>query len=240
MVKFRFNWLLFLVLLVLPHQGMANNYVFAAIEGNPYQKAMGQLLRDAFADIGHNLIVTALPGKRALVMSNAGYLDGEVARVATTRDTSPNLVQVPIAIGHFKATAITYKAPHHYTDFTQFKPYTLGILRGIVWSEKRTANYQRMQVNNYNEMIRMLRANRFDYGFGDEAIFSHIKKTTNAAFTILEPPIFEFELYPFLHKSHADLVPQLVEALTHIDETEGLEKRVARYFHDELQQYLKN
>lgn len=240
MMKICPKWLLFLALLTFPQQGMAKNYAFAAIEGNPYQKAIGHLMRDAFADMGHKLIVTSLPGKRALVMSNAGHLDGEVARVATTSNTYPNLIKVPVIIGQFKATAITYQSPHTYESFEQFKPYSLSILRGIVWSEKRTKDYQRMYVNNYNEMIRMLQVNRFDYGLGDHAIFTHIKKTTNDTFKLLEPPIFQFDLYPFVHKSHAALIPQLVDALNHIDQTEGLETRLNRYFHDELQHYLKN
>lgn len=234
------KWLLCFTLLALPKIGMAETYTFAAIENNPYQKAIARVLGDAFADMGHSLNVKYLPGKRALIMSNTGHLDGEVARIATTTQSYPNLIPLPLAIGQFKATAITYNAPHKYTGFEQFKPYRLGILRGTIWSEKRTKNYQRMQLNSYSEMIRMLQVNRFDYGFGDHAIFTHIKETTKASFKVLEPPIFQLDLYPFVHKDKAALIPQLVAALNKIDQSEGLKNRVNRYFRIELQRYLKD
>ncbi len=239
-MKYWSKWLLLFALVTFPTTGMAKSYALAAIEDNPYQKAIGHLLRDAFSEMGHTLIVTYLPGKRALVMSNAGYLDGEVARVATTSNSYPNLIKVPVAIGQFKATAITYQAPDVYENFEQFKPYRLGILRGVIWSEKWTYNYSHIYANNYNEMIRMLKVNRFAYAFGDHAIFTQIKKTTNDTFKILEPPIFQYNLYPFIHKSHAALIPDLVNALKQIDMTEGLDTRLQRYFHSELQHYLKN
>jgi len=234
-----FRVLLVLCLALMSKDGHAKQYVFAAIQGNPYQKAMARLLGDAFAEMGHELIVRFLPGRRALLLSNLGKLDGEVGRIAKTSDQYPNLVRVPVAIGHFKATAVTYLPPTRFYDFEQFRDHKLGILRGIVWSEKRTQGFDRMVLDGYGNMMKMLKVSRFDYGFGDQTIFEHIKSLTEEPFHILQPPIFDYELFPFIHQKNQDLIAPLTQILEKMNENNVLQDRMQEYFRQELKVFLK-
>ncbi len=224
---------------LVPHNARAESYVFAAIQNNPYQKALGKSLQTIFQRLGHDLKIRALPSKRALLLANIGELDGEVGRVAQTSSLYPNLIRVPVAIGQFEAAAIGKKANERFERFEQFKPYRLGILRGVVWSEKKTIGYTRMIVDDIAAMIRMLQADRFDYGLGDRNIFAHIKKMTDAQFYILEPPIFHFDLFPFVNMKHQELVTSLQETMQKMRETGELQKLVEDNFSLILQNTIK-
>lgn len=221
------------------HSAQAESYVFAAIENNPYQKALGQSLQTVFQRLGHELKVLALPSKRALLLSNLGELDGEVGRVAQTSSLYPNLIQVPVAIGQFEAVAIGKKASERFEDFKQFKPYKLGILRGVVWSEKKTVGYTRMIVDDMAALIRMLQVDRFDYGLGDRNIFTYVKKMTGAQLYVLDPPIFQFDLFPFVNKKHQELITLLQAMMQEMKKTGELQQLVDDNFSIILQDTIK-
>ncbi|NVJ90353.1 MAG: transporter substrate-binding domain-containing protein [Methylocystaceae bacterium] len=227
------------VIWLVSHTARAESYVFAAIAKNPYQQALGKSLQTIFQRLGHDLKVRALPSKRALLLANIGELDGEVGRVAQTSSLYPNLIQVPVAIGQFEAAAIGKKANERFENFEQFKPYKLGILRGVVWSEKKTVGYTRLIADDMAAMIRMLQADRFDYGLGDRNILAHIKKMTDAQFYILEPPIFHFDLFPFVNKKHQELIPLLQKTMQKMKETGELQKLVEDNFSLIIQNIIK-
>ena len=93
--------------LMTGHRANAGTYVFSAIQHVPYQRAMAEVLKQAFKKSGHELEIVYLPSKRALLLSSAGKYDGELGRVLDTAKDHPNLLHIPVAIGKVEGVAFS-------------------------------------------------------------------------------------------------------------------------------------
>ncbi len=57
---------------------------------------MGRIvLTQVYKNIGINITISPLPGKRAQYVANAGIKDGEIMRIWTYGDENPNTIRVP-------------------------------------------------------------------------------------------------------------------------------------------------
>lgn len=71
------------------------HYDFASIELLIEQEVGRIVLTQVYENIGINITISPLPGKRAQYVANTGMKDGEIMRIWTYGDENPNTIRVP-------------------------------------------------------------------------------------------------------------------------------------------------
>lgn len=195
----------------------AERLLFTTLDSTQLAVSSELVLREAYAKLGIDIQVRKLPGKRALMMSKHGLSDGELIRIKGTDERHPNLLYIPIPLIYFEGVAfstnsITLKSP----GWKGVKPYRLGVLRGVQFSEKPTREMNRVQVDQLPELFKMLLSSRIDLAIYDR-LDGEIFLAHNPEFSAvkeLAPPIVKMPLYHYLHESHEALVEPITRVLT--------------------------
>lgn len=168
------------------------------------------VLREAYWRLGYRVEVLNLPAERALLMSNRGEVDGELQRIAGLGSAYPNLVQVLPAINSLEATAFSHNRAIALTDWESVRPYRLGIIRGIKFSEISTEGMNREIINDYPNAFEMLRLDRVELVLAarlNGRYYLRLMKHSDVQEIPLKvPPI---ELFHYLHSQHSALAAKL-------------------------------
>jgi polar amino acid transport system substrate-binding protein len=156
-----------------------------------------------------------LPAERALQNANQGVDDGTYTRIAGLTRLYPNLVMVPEPISEFVFTAFTRDPAVRVQGWADLKPYNVGFINGWKIVEASTTDVRsRTSVKDETALFALLDKGRaevvvVDLYSGQEVIRSSGYQGMRA----LAPPLERRDMFLYLHKRHADLVPRLADAL---------------------------
>ncbi|MCP3465599.1 MULTISPECIES: ABC transporter substrate-binding protein [unclassified Bradyrhizobium] len=226
---------LFGALLLFAHPSQAQSVIrLARIANIPDQYVGGEMLRVVYAQLNIKLEFEDVPGKRALALSSAGELDGEIQRIGTLSKDYPTLVRVTPAINYIQPSAFATKLRFDVAGWDSIKDYSIGIVRGVGSSENGTRGMSRVTATtNLESLIQMLDADRFDLMVTD--LFSGLvavrKLNLQARIYPLSPPLERIDIYHYLHERHRDLVPKVgkvIEEMTASGELARLREQLVR------------
>ncbi|KVW96845.1 hypothetical protein ABW22_07650 [Thiobacillus denitrificans] len=183
---------------------------------------------EAFRRAGVELKLVKLPAERALHNANAGIGDGDLARIAGLEAQYPNLVRVPEKLLDWSFTAFSKDAsiPARWDVIRQRQ---VGHIKGWKIYEQQLAGAPHViSVDDAAQLFRLLELDRIEVALharwlGDALVRQQDIKGVHA----LDPPLATREMFIYLHKRHAALVPRLAEALRAI-KAEGLYDRLYR------------
>jgi polar amino acid transport system substrate-binding protein len=187
----------------------------ARIADIPDQIVGGEILRVIYARLNITVEFEDVPGKRALVLSSAGVLDGEVHRIAGLSRNLPTLIQLSPAINFIEPTVFTTALRFEVAGWPSIAPYSVGIVRGVGSSERGTAGMPMVTAaSNLENLIRMLNAGRVDLFVTDLFSGQVAVRRLNLHGRIypLLPPLDRIEIFHYLHERHRDLTVK-VEAV---------------------------
>lgn len=185
-----------------------------------------QVVREAYTHLGLTVQFKHLPWKDALTMSNAGQLDGEVHRIAGLTATFPNLVMIPVPVNFIETLVLTKEADVVLAGPESLRPYTIGLIRGIVLHDKLTQGMQRTFATTGEQLFRLLEKGSVDVVlYGRLGALEQVHQFQLAGITIVEPPLDRTDLYHYVHTKHAPLVPRLTATLKKM----AAEGRIAGY-----------
>ncbi len=216
-----------LLLIVLIHLGNKDSVSSAddkvkTITLSSYEKSIlaefsRVVLETAYGELGIKISLTELPVKRALVFSNEGKTDGELHRMKGIEKKYPNLRWIPISVTRIKMSVFALKE-HQIKGMESLKPFKIGIRRGVVISDQLTKGYTRIELDKYNQILKMIDAERIDVGL--ISLFTGImemKKLGLNHIKVLKPPVKVIPLYHYLHKKHDSLVPKIKHKLREME-----------------------
>lgn len=175
--------------------------------------------------MGIEFRILRLPAERALISSNEGVIDGEISRLPGLEKQYTSLLRVPeaIRVTHFSAFARD-KSIRPTPEEIRKRP--VGLIKGWKIYEKTVDGALHVTTTDDGEqLLRLLSLGRIDialFNKNDGAIVA--KKLGINNVYALEPPILSSDMYPFLNKRHAELVPKFAAALKAI-KTDGLYDR---------------
>jgi len=192
----------------------------ARIADIPDQYVGGEMLRTVYAKLNIKLEFVDVPGKRALALSSAGEVDGEIQRIGTLSREYPTLLQVTPAINYIEPAVFTTKLHFVVDGWNSIRDYRIGIVRGVGSSEAGTRGMDRVTATTGLEnMITMLDADRFDVMVTD--LFSGLvavrKLNLQARIYTLSPPLERIRIFHYLHESHRDLVPKVGQVIAQME-----------------------
>jgi ABC-type amino acid transport substrate-binding protein len=192
----------------------------ARIADIPDQFVGGEMLRAVYARLNIAVEFADVPGKRALALSSAGELDGEVHRIANLAQTYPTLVQISPPINYIEPSVFTTTLRFEVRGWDSIKDYSIGIVRGVGSSEAGTRGMSRVTAaTSLENMIQMLDAGRFDLVvtdlFSGRAAIRKLKLQSHIA--ALSPPLERIYIYHYLHERHRDLAKRVAAVIQEMD-----------------------
>src|SRR3954467_14366822 len=170
----------------------------ARIADIPDQYVGGEMLGPWYARLNIKLEFEDVPGKRALALSSAGEVDGEIQRIGTLSRDYPTLIQVTPAINYIEPTVFTTKLQFDVAGWNSIRDYSIGIVRGVGSSEAGTRGMTRVTgTTSLDNMVKMLDADRIDVMVTD--LFSGLaavrKLNLQARIRPLSPPLERISIY---------------------------------------------
>jgi len=192
----------------------------ARIADIPDQYVGGEILRAVYARLNITVEFEDVPGKRALALSSAGELDGEIQRIGTLSRDYPTLVRISPPINYIEPSVFTTSLHFEVHGWDSIKDYSIGIVRGVGSSEAGTRGMSRVTATTTLEnMIEMLDAGRFDVMVTD--LFSGLvtvrKLKLQSRIYPLSPPIERIYIYHYLHERHRELATNVAKVIEDMD-----------------------
>lgn len=182
---------------------------------------MGErILKEAYTRLGVDFEFRELPSARALATANNGGTDGEFQRLAGLEQIYPNLIMVPVPIGHVDIVVYTKETEFAVEGWHSLAPYIIGFVRGFQLVEAKTEGMHVEAVSTPKQAFLMLNAGRSDIVVDSRSAQCELKNLNVSGIQILEPPLDQLVLYHYLHVRHTDLAAKLEVVLTCM-ETEG-------------------
>jgi len=151
-----------------------------------------------------------VPARRALEMSNDGQVDGELHRILGIDKRWANLIRVPNRVNVLEATAFTKSIDFTVAGWSSLKPYSVGVRRGIQFSNTNTQGMSRQIVNTVQGLFEILQYDRIEVVVTSLINgLSELKEIKHSSIKLLKPAIEIYPLYHYLHKKHQDMVPKV-------------------------------
>jgi polar amino acid transport system substrate-binding protein len=174
-----------------------------------------RLVIEAFRRLGHEVTIPQLPSGRALVNAQTGIDDGTLPRIAGLSAEFPNLLQVPEKLMDYHFTAFTMRGDVTVRTWQDLKPYSIGYVNGWKIFEYNTKGFPDViSVRDPESLFTLLAKGRVDVVLLEhwQGLLAAKKIELKGARVIL-PPLAEREMFIYMHKKHAAILPRLAEAL---------------------------
>lgn len=208
--------------------------VITSVNHSQISKVTQPILIEAYKRLGIDVSFEYYPAKRSLHLANEGkYFDGELHRIKGLEKRYPNLVYVPVVIFRLEAIVISKKVRFKVDGWESVRPFMIGIRRGVIFALNGTRDMNRTILNSNERLFSMLNGNRFDIIIASRINASKFfAEEKNKKLMVLEPPIESYNMYHYLNKKNAHLLPKLTKVLQDM-ENEGL---IQKYKDDFLKQ----
>ncbi|MFP5410574.1 MAG: substrate-binding periplasmic protein [Gammaproteobacteria bacterium] len=183
---------------------------------------------EAFRRAGVRLKLVRLPAERGLINANAGLDDGDLTRIAGLEAAYPNLIRVPEKLIDWDFCAFS-KQSLPGASWESLRPRSLGLIRGWKIYERQYADAASVvTAEDSAQLFRQLERERIEVALFERwQGLARIKRERLTGVRVVEPSLARREMYIYLHKRHAALVPRIADALRDI-KTEGLYDRLYR------------
>jgi ABC-type amino acid transport substrate-binding protein len=210
---------------------MPKKIVLCRLANVPDQLVGGEILKVAYAKLGITVEFLDVEAKRALALSSAGDVDGEIQRVASVAQQYPTLLQLKPAINYIEPAVFTTDLEFAVNGWSSIKDYQVGIVRGVGSSEAGTKGMPNVhRATSLEDLVRMLDRDRFDLLVTD--LFSGRvevrRQELESRIHPLLPPLERIDIYHYLHERHRALVPQVEAVLREMEKSGELERLRAR------------
>jgi polar amino acid transport system substrate-binding protein len=228
-----FAWTALIIFALHVTAAQAARLTFSSFEGSPGQEMSVLILKEAYASIGIEVEVIRYPGLRSLKTANEGRVDGEVSRVKAFERDYPNLIPVPVPVNHLQGTAFSKNGAIELRGWESLRDYTVGITRGMKFAERGTAGMAIVRANSHQQLFQLLDKGRVDVAinpFVNGVVI--IKKLKLEGIYVLEPPLVRVDLYHFLHKRHAALVPKITDSIRKLEASGRIDEIRKQFFQD--------
>lgn len=195
------------------------------------------ILTEAFRRIGFRLNTVHLPAERGLLSANEGIVDGEVNRIIGLDNIYKNLRRVPEKVRNSEFCALS-KNPAIVNTPDELNKWVVGHIKGWkIYEKMMTGSKSVITANSPEQLFRLLKINRIDVALYDCVEGLDLAKRFNMkGLHILEPEFDQMELFLYLNRRYAGLVPKLNKALRDI-KAEGFYDNLYR---EKILPYYKN
>ena len=185
----------------------------------------GELVKEVFSKLDIDAKVIRLPSGRSIINANKGIDDGVIARTKGFEKKFKNLIRVPVPILKFKFVAYSLDKKIDVKNWDSLKPYSVGFIRGWRIYEKNVVDTKKLTlVQNAEQLFKLLLNKRTDLILFEYYRGSWWNKHLNAHAYLIGSPIVEKDMFIYMHKKHAALVPKISKVLTELIKNGGYQR----------------
>lgn len=181
----------------------------------PMHVAAEKIIVEAFEKIGITCEIRYLPGERSLLNTNNGINDVEILRISGLKSKYPNLLEIPVSTVVSEQMAWSRHSINVDKGWESLRPYRIAVVRGYKTAEKNTAGMNVHVISTWKQAFKLAEIGRVDLALASR--FSGMQTIRELELKdiikALEPPLVVTPLYPYLHKKHEALLPQITKAL---------------------------
>ncbi len=176
------------------------------------------VLSEAFASIGHGIEIRYISGGRGTHNADNGIDDGTFVRILSTGRRFPNLVRVPVALWQSEFVVVSKGLDFAPRGWDSLRSLTVAFPRTWHVFEKNVVTTRSpTRVARPQQLVPLLNSQRVDAVLLSRGLALRLfNGTSGRDITIHEPPLATSDLFLFLNRRHADLVPGLASALRRI------------------------
>ena len=210
---------------------------FAQIIDTPDQMVGAKILTIAYKRLDIPVKIIVMPGKRALVESSKGRVDGEVHRIFRIGKDYPALIRVPTAINYIEPSVFAKSNKIKVTGCAGLRDFRIGIVRGVRHAEACTESMKRVQVvGDSSKLMQILDKSRVDLVVTARLNgLIQLKRLNLNSIYPLSPPLSKKLVYHYLHEKHKDLVPKIDTVFKEMQDSGELEKLRDKYIKELLE-----
>lgn len=204
---------------------MAEPLKFAKITNSPDQVVGAEVLKVVYAKAGIPIEIIPLSGKRALVESSQGRLDGEVHRILEIGELYPSLIRVPTATNYIEQTIFSKNKEFIVDGCESLRGKLVGRARGVRYAEMCTQGMDTVAVfADSNSLMKSLTRDIVDFAITSRLNgLVQLKSFGDTTVIPLKPAVGKRLLFHYLHKKHQDLIPKLNSILAAMEQSGELE-----------------
>lgn len=195
--------------------------VFSAIENAPNGCIAAAVLEAAYKKIDIDIEIYFTSGKRALVVSSGGSVDGETARIKAVARKHPSLVRIDVPIATLQTAIFTTVSDgQSHMKVIDLRGAKVGVLNGVVRFEQMVQGYEDVwHGQSYSELFDMLKVGNLDAVLADLVAGTIILKQLGLEqIGVLEGVVQREPLYHYLHEKNAELAPKITAVLKEMNE----------------------
>jgi polar amino acid transport system substrate-binding protein len=181
---------------------------------------------EAFRRAGFELQLVKLPAERGLISANEGSEDGDMVRIAGLEKRYPNLIRVPEKLVDWEFSAFSMDSTIA-SSWPVIRQRAVGHIKGWKIYEQALAGAERVTTaDDAAQLFRLLELKRIEVALYERRLgLALVKQQGLKGIRPLAPPLATREMFIYLHRRHALLVPKLAAALRAM-KREGFYQRV--------------
>lgn len=186
-----------------------------------------KILRTAYGRIDIEISIVKYPGKRSLHEANLGRIDGEIQRVIGLENHYPNLIRVPTPVNYVEPYFFSKNRDIALDNCQALENHTVGIVRGVIYQEKCSKNARKViVVDDFSVLMKLIDTGRIDVAIAAKVNGQSglVRQNITSVYLLSPPPLKPIELYHYLHKKNASLVPRINQILKEMEVSGELDR----------------
>ncbi len=171
--------------------------------------------REAFNRLGYQIEISRIPAERAMTNVNKGIDDGKYIKIAGLSKLYPETIQVPENCIDYDFVVFTKNENFRPVGYESLKPYNVAFINGWKILEKNVVGTTSVtKVENAKLLFTLLEKDRVDVIIYSRLEgYALLKEMELNGIKVLEPPLIVKEMFLYLNKKHATLVPKVAKSL---------------------------
>ena len=185
-----------------------------------------RIIEKAYKELNIKTEFVELPGKRALIESSSGHLDGELSRIYDVGLEYPTLVRVPTPMFWFAPVAYSHLEKLDLKGVDALKKYRVGIMLGMYYTEQAANEFGQVTlVDDLQRLYQILESGRIDIILDSDINGKYyMKKKGYKNVQAVTPQLSRINAYHYVHEKHKDLVPKLDKIFATMKKSGELDK----------------
>ncbi len=189
-----------------------------------------ELIKVLFKHLDIKVVVKRMQSANSLKALNLGKNDGVIARVKGIEKIYKNLVRVPEKVIDLDFIAYSNDKNIKIKKWSDLKDYNIAYIKGWKIYDKNVREYKSLtKVKDMYRLATLLKNKKVDVILTYNIIAGYTLDKLNFAPYRHTPPLAKKEMFIYMHKRHASLVPQIASELKAIKENGTYKKIYNKY-----------
>ncbi|WP_245699351.1 substrate-binding periplasmic protein [Pseudoalteromonas byunsanensis] len=220
-----------LLLLYIPFSCSAQQYNFVSINYLIEQEVGRIILTEVYDQLGIDIVITPLPGKRAQYEASIGMNDGEIMRIYSYGKENPATTRVPTPYYNLETMVFTRKNSGIVINkASDLSKYQIVRVRGVKHTQNVTRGMENVtDTDNTVQMLRLVGDGLADIALTNKMDGLIVLKNLGITNIEAHPHSLDKQaLYHYIRKEHTKLIQKVDDKLKELKQSGELELIIQR------------